>query len=214
MADKFQNKYRIDSLRLQNWNYGWKGSYFITICTKNRTNYFGEVIDGKMKLSNIGVIADVFWFEIQNHSKFLTLGEFVVMPNHVHGILILKDKIYSTSEGEGIDKKNLTEILPTSPEFSPPSKKHPCSENEFDPASKPIKTIGQYRFQNQGKNTISSIVGSYKSAVTKHCNRIGLEFSWQPNFYDHIIRDEGSFQTISNYIVNNPANWDKDCFNK
>ncbi|WP_204336953.1 transposase, partial [Cryomorpha ignava] len=197
MADKFRNKYRIDSNRLQNWNYGWNGSYFITICTKNRINYFGEVLNGKMKLSHIGVIADVFWFEIQNHAKSLTLGEFVVMPNHVHGIL--NDKIDSTGAGEVIDPRAEKKITPNPPELAPSSKKQPSaeksptsenpstSENEFDPAAKPIKTIGHNRFQNQGKNTISSIVGSYKSAVTKHCNRLGLEFSWQPSFYDHII---------------------------
>jgi REP element-mobilizing transposase RayT len=68
------------------------------------------------------------------------------------------------------------------------------------------------RFQNQGKNTISSIIGSYKSAVTKHCNRLGFKFAWQPLFYDHIIRDTKSFENIQNYIANNPANWVTDKF--
>jgi REP element-mobilizing transposase RayT len=68
------------------------------------------------------------------------------------------------------------------------------------------------RFQNQGKNSLSSIVGGYKSAVSKHANRMGFEFSWQPRFYDHIIRDENSYETIANYIFTNPLNWDRDKF--
>jgi putative transposase len=71
---------------------------------------------------------------------------------------------------------------------------------------------GQQRFQNQGKNTISSIVGSYKSAVTKYCNRLGLPMGWQTRFHDHIIRDGASFQRISEYIKDNPANWKDDGF--
>ncbi len=76
----------------------------------------------------------------------------------------------------------------------------------------PTKTIGEQRFQNQGKNTISSIVDSYKSAVTKHAHRLGFEFMWQSRFYDNIIRDEKSYNKILNYIVNNPLKWEEDMF--
>jgi putative transposase len=68
------------------------------------------------------------------------------------------------------------------------------------------------RFQNQGKNTISSIIGSYKSAVTKHCNRLNFDFDWQSRFHDHIIRSDQSFLRIATYIKNNPANWKDDTF--
>ena len=64
MATYFQNKFRNETIRLQNWDYRWDGSYFITICTKNREHFFGEIINGKMNLSNIGVLADIFWYEI------------------------------------------------------------------------------------------------------------------------------------------------------
>ena len=123
-----------------------------------------------MILSNVGVLADVFWHEIKNHAKHITLDAFVVMPNHIHGILIL----------EG----NETEDIIT-------------SEN---------------RFQNIGKNSISSIIGSYKSAVTKHANRLSFEFGWQSRFHDHVIRNEESFKRIQNYIINNPKNWKDDRF--
>lgn len=74
------------------------------------------------------------------------------------------------------------------------------------------KTIGQQRFQNIGKNSISSIIGSYKSAVTKHANRLGIEFAWQTLFYDHIIRDNDAYQRIHQYIINNPLKWKEDKF--
>lgn len=72
--NRFNNKYRISSARLQSWDYGWNGSYFITICTKYRKNYFGEVLDRKMQLSHIGILADMFWHEIKNHAKNIILG--------------------------------------------------------------------------------------------------------------------------------------------
>ena len=87
--DRFQNKYRIPSARANWWNYGWVGAYFITICTKDREKYFGEIKDGKIYLSHAGILPDVFWNEIPKHGIDLELGAFVVMPNHIHGILIL-----------------------------------------------------------------------------------------------------------------------------
>lgn len=82
----------------------------------------------------------------------------------------------------------------------------------FLPNTPDEQTIGQTRFQNIGKNSISSIVGGYKAAVTKHANRLGYEFGWQTRFHDHIIRDEKAFDKISNYIINNPSNWKEDRF--
>jgi REP element-mobilizing transposase RayT len=179
---KYLNKYRSESARAQWWDYGWNGAYFITICTADREHFFGEIKNGKMILSPTGVIADLLWHEITNHSKFVELGDFVVMPNHIHGILIL-------------DKPN---------EFVVNENKQTIDENE--------KTIGQNRFQNIGKNTVSSIIGSYKSAVTKHANRLGLKNGWQTRFHDHIIRNDAEYQRISNYIVNNPNKWIEDKF--
>ena len=181
---KFKNRYRIASARLQSWDYGWAGAYFITICTANREKYFGDVINGKMVLLEIGEIANDLWLEILNHAKYVKLGQFIVMPNHVHGIINLMN--------------NTDNFVET---------RHALS------LQLPQKTIGQKRFQNQGANTISSIIGSYKSAVTKKAHKMGLEFKWQSRFYDHIIRDEQSYQNICNYIINNPLNWGDDEYN-
>ncbi|WP_338841665.1 hypothetical protein [Flavobacterium ginsenosidimutans] len=90
---KFQNKYRISSIRAQWWDYGWNGAYFITICTQDRKHYFGEIQNNKMILSGVGIIADLLWHQIPIHHKNVELGDFVVMPNHIHGILIIDKQL-------------------------------------------------------------------------------------------------------------------------
>ena len=90
--DKFQNKYRISSARLQNWDYGWNSAYFITVCTANRECFFGNIVNGKMKLSKIGELANNFLIEIPQRYEYAILDEHIVMPNHVHAIVII-DKI-------------------------------------------------------------------------------------------------------------------------
>src|SRR6187431_2288870 len=90
MSEKFRNRYRIKSSRAPWWNYGKDAAYYITICTKNRHHYFGEIHNNQMQFSSIGIIAELMWYEIKNHSKHCQLGQYVIMPNHVHGILILK----------------------------------------------------------------------------------------------------------------------------
>jgi len=84
----FMNHKNHVLLRMPHWDYSWAGVYFITTCTKDRNCYFGNVMNGEMILTNPGAIADVLWHEIPNHSKNVELGPFIVMPNHIHGILI------------------------------------------------------------------------------------------------------------------------------
>lgn len=154
---KYKNKYRSESARATWWNYGWAGAYFITICTKNRKPYFGGIILGEtneMILSNCGVLADVFWHEIPHHAKNVELGAFVVMPNHIHGILILSsDSDESESESESQVRTG-----------------HALSQRALSQQPSELSE-SQKRFQNQGKSTIPSIIEPYKSAVIKRANR-------------------------------------------
>lgn len=161
-------------------------------------HYFGEIKEWKMQLSGAGVIADLLWHEIKNHAKNIELGEFIVMPNHIHGILILDGNTLDDEIGKG----HGSEGVQSRPALTLPSMNIPKSN----------KTIAQKRFQNQGKNSISSIIGGYKSAVTKLANRMGFTFAWQSLFYDIIIHNDKSYQNIKNYIINNPKKWDADKF--
>jgi putative transposase len=210
--DKFKNKYRIQSARLQNWDYRWNAAYFITICTKNREHFFGEILNDKIQLTPVGTIADVLWYEIKNHAINVELDAFVVMPNHIHGILILNgNRIENHNENDtetDIDTDTGTVETGHALSLRYPKPSPVSTDNHTN------KTIGQQRFQNIGKNSVSSIIGSYKSAVSKHSNRLGFDFGWQTRFHDHIIRNKDEFYRIQQYIVKNPQNWQKDKFYK
>ena len=185
--NKYKGKYRLESTRLQNWNYGWNAVYFVTICTKDRIHYFGEIADGKMNFSPIGAIADVMWHELKYHFNNIELDAFVVMPNHIHGIIVIKNV---NADDNGVTSHTRDDLSHLQPHQS----------------------FGQQRFQHQGSKTLSSIVGSYKSAVSRHVHRLGYDFAWQSRFYDVIIRNDIALNRIQKYINNNPVNWKKDMF--
>jgi len=193
-VDKFRHKYRIESTRLQNWDYGWDGVYFITICTNNRTSFFGNIANGKMILSEIGLLAKKFWLEIPDHFSFVSLNSFCVMPNHVHGILTF---IKNEKNDETFTCDRIVET------------RH-CLVSTTTDKLNVEKSPGQIRYQNQGRNTLSSVVGSYKSVVSKNAHNIMTGFKWQERFYDRLIQDNDSFNRICHYIQNNPKNWEDD----
>ena len=215
MSEKYRNKYRISSARAAWWNYSWPGAYFITICTRNRNHYFGEIQNGKMILSNCGILADVFWHEIPNHAKNVELGAFVVMPNHLHGILILNGFGETGGfPGSIVETRHALSLPPQPPQSPQPSQPSQPPQPPQPPHDLSGKNIAQQRFQNQGKNTVSSMVGSFKSAVTKHANRLEIEFGWQFRFHDHLIRNDAEYQRINDYTENNPFNWKEHKFFK
>jgi len=193
MSDKYKNKYRISSARLQNWDYGNNGAYFITICTKNRKHFFGEIVDTvsepEMQLNEIGKLAEQFWVEIPIRFPFIELGNFVVMPNHVHGILI-------------IDKHDTDTNAVLARLIAPP---------QIPLQSAQIKTGGCTGEKNpMFHENISRIMRWYKGRSTFEIHKIKSDFAWQPRFHDHIIRDAESFERIQNYIEKNPFNWKGD----
>lgn len=90
MDNLFRNKYRIPSARASWWDYRQNGYYFVTICTDNHKSFFGDVISESMELTEIGQIAYKCWSDIPQYYPFATLDVFIVMPNHVHGIIIIE----------------------------------------------------------------------------------------------------------------------------
>ena len=198
---KFRNKYRIPSNRLKNWDYGSNSAYFITICTKNREHFFGEINNGKMQLNELGKNAVQFWMEIPNHFPFIELGNFVVMPNHTHGILIIDKPVNNrTVDTPNVEMPNLgisTGCISTGLSTDIPQKPKPKNGGKID-EWKP--------------GTIGVIINQYKRMVTIHNRKINPNFAWQSNYHDHIIRNSKSFENIQNYIENNPAQWKEDRF--
>lgn len=201
MPEKFKNKYRIESIRLQNWDYRWAGAYFVTICTKDRQHYFGKIEDGKMILSTIGEIVKIEWIKTfgMRPDMNLDMGEFVIMPNHFHAIILIGKNEYNINQLNERAKERLDggrdamHCVSTANETANETAE---SKNKFGPQSK----------------NLASVIRGFKIGVTTNARKINLEFAWQPLFYDQIIRDEKSFENISNYIINNPANWFGDRF--
>lgn len=199
---KYKNKYRIESTRLQSWNYGNAALYFVTICTKNRVHYFGEIENGIMKPTVLGEIVISEWiktFEIRKDMN-LSMGEFVVMPNHFHAIIGIGENIYNNGN-DNIDRDAM-HCVSTSDKDA----KHRVSTDKD--AMHRVSTFGA-----QSKN-LASIIRGFKSSVTVFARKNNIDFQWQSLFHDHIIRNEKSFINISNYIINNPINWKEDNFFK
>ncbi|MFH0833929.1 MAG: transposase [Patescibacteria group bacterium] len=183
MDKKFRDKYRIASARLRTWDYSRDAYYFITICTKNRANFFGEIHKNEISLSPVGKIVEQYWREIPAHFANVKLDKFVIMPNHLHGILVIDN----WGNGENRDGRR-DEAMPRLY-----TGLHP-QMSKISPKPKSLPTI----------------IGSFKSICTKHIRKINPDFSWQTRYHDHIIRDDRAYNDIQAYILNNPANWHKD----
>jgi len=176
--------YRIPSARLQSWDYGNSGLYFITICTKNREHYFGKILNGEMHLSEIGKIVKSEWtktFDMRPDMN-LKIDEYVVMPNHFHAIIMISDNRYNTGDGNGTDTDAMRGT--------------DSKTNQFGPQSK----------------NLASVIRGFKIGVTTNARKINPDFAWQPRFHNHIIRNNVSLEKIRNYIINNPTRWKADEF--
>ena len=226
---KFQNKYRIPSARLQNWDYGSNGAYFITICCKNMEHYFGNVETqfiasddtkqkSEMQLNELGQIAYEIWESVPNQFPYVELGSFVIMPNHVHGILI-------------IDKKNAVEtrfiasphnddrngITISNHENAETRLIASIDDDDRNAETRLIASLRKGGFSGDVNpminENISRIIRWYKGRCSFEMRKIHPDFNWLSRYHDHIIKDSKSFDTIQNYIENNPSKWNEDKFN-
>jgi len=234
---KFRGKYRIESARATWWDYSGDGAYFITFRTHNGGHYFGECKNGMMTLSTMGAIVQGFWYEIPKHFPFVTLGTFQVMPNHIHGILIIdKGNKEPPPAGAGNDYEGKKDVetgvetgVGTGGETGVETGGETGGEtlhcNVFTdipgtpnvPENPAIPPPNEFFSRISPKaGSLSVILRSFKSICTKHIYQVfpNTDFDWLERFWDRIIRDEKAFITITNYIINNPKKWDDDCFFK
>ncbi len=174
------------SIRLQGYDYTQPGAYFVTICTQTRACLFGAVADGAMRLNNPGQIAKAAWDELSARFPSVRLDAFIVMPNHVHGIIIVGAQFIAPQK---------TPPTIVGAQFIAPS-------DGFDGTNQgvinPAPTLGE-------------MVRAYKAASTRLIRQAGTpDFAWQRNYYEHVIRDEESLDRIRQYILDNPARWTFD----
>ena len=219
MSDKYKNKYRISSARKQSWDYGSNAGYYITICTKNRKHYFGKIRDKKMQFSEIGQIAHKYFQEIPQHFPFVVLGEFVIMPDHVHGIINIDKR-----GGDGIDTNDVDGacgIVETGGidvtggidetggidvtggiDGTGGIVETPNLGVSMDNPKSPARKNDKWKSGNLGV-----IINQYKRICTINARRINPDFAWQTRYHDRIIRNEIEYRIISAYIINNPSKW-------
>jgi REP element-mobilizing transposase RayT len=216
MAEKFRNKYRVPSARLQNWDYGSNGAYFITICTKEMQHFFGEVVDKKMILNSAGLLAEEYLIEILKQFPYVEFGNFQIMPNHMHGILIIDQSVVATTAtvetrfiASNLDDKN--ELIASNLDDIADS-----SETRLIASVPERDGIGGFAGENNPMlaDNISRIIRWYKGRCTFEIRKINPNFGWHSRFHDHIIRNSESFERIQNYIEENPARWEDDKFHK
>ena len=193
MVDRYKVKYRISSARLKNWDYGSNAPYFVTICTDNKICYFGDVKEGEMYLSDLGQLANKYWLEMEKKFPFVVLDHFIVMPNHVHGIINIdkplsdgRDAIYRVSNNAD----------------------NPDAINRVST----VRKIGGVTGSNNPMlhENLSRFMNWYKGRCTFEMRKINTKFSWQPRFHEHVIRNEEDYLKIAEYIQNNPCKWQED----
>jgi len=200
MTEKFRNRYRTQTSRLEGYDYTRNGAYFITVCTRNKIPCFGAICDGEMILSETGIIVNDCWLKIQEHFPNTCLDEFIIMPDHLHGIIIIESKSDSH--------------IPINDLFETPKLGVSTWLSNWTMKSETPR-LGVSTRLNSGNpywksNSIGSIINQFKRICTIKTKSSGLDLIWQPRFYDHIIRSDNELNRIRTYIKDNPINWLND----
>ena len=177
------------SIRLKGYDYSQSGLYFVTICCQDMTCRFGEIENGEMILNDYGKFAHTEWEKLSERYPNVLLDAFQIMPNHIHGIIVLNT--VGATLAVALNNDTIAPIIRA--------------------GASPAPTAA-------ATTTIGNIVGAYKSLVMNKCLNICkirneyLGRFWQRNYYEHIIRNDNSYQRIADYIISNPAKWETDKF--
>ena len=181
-------KHHRRSIRLKGYDYAQEGVYFVTVCIQDRACLFGAVADGEMQLNNSGQIAKAAWDDMPARFPSVRLDAFIVMPNHVHGIIMVGAQFIAPQK---------TPPTIVGAQFIAPS-------DGFGTA-----TIDQGAINRAP--TLGEMVRAYKAASTRLIRQAGTpDFAWQRNYYEHVVRDEESLDRIRQYILDNRARWEFD----
>ena len=174
------------SIRLSEYDYSRRGAYFVTLCVHNRECLYGKIEKGKMQLNDAGKYVKKCWMDIPGHFPYIQLDEYAIMPNHIHGILILRDVPVGANN------------------HSPECMDQPGANNHSPLQQNPNRVCGTSK-------TIGSVVRGFKIGVTKWFRDNSFDaVVWQRNYFEHICRDENELFRIRQYIRDNPINWASD----
>lgn len=186
-------KHHRHSIRLKEFDYSQAGAYYVTIVAWQRQCLFGEIMKGEMKLNPYGKIVQKWWNEIPKRFHIVGTSAFIVMPNHVHGIIIIHD-----------NRRGTVPVPKNEANFNNIQSSHENDETGKSGGETPplrVPTLGQ-------------IVAYFKYQSSKEMNALDstgtITKFWQRNYYEHIIRDEQDMQNKTDYIESNPMMWDED----
>jgi REP element-mobilizing transposase RayT len=170
------------SIRLPEYDYSRLGAYFVTVSTQNKQPIFGRINGYEVELSRFGKIATTYWQEIPSHFPSVELDAFIVMPNHIHGILWIID---SKSRPFTVGARHA----------SPPD----IRATQASPLQISKRPRGPHR------SSLGAIIGSYKSAVSRTIRILNNKpiKVWQRNYYEHVVREDRELDAIRNYVINN-----------
>lgn len=212
----WNRKYRErKSPRTKGWDYGQTAAYFVTICTDNRKLCFGDIHNGIMGLSHMGLVANWVWLQIPQQFSHVELDEYIVMPNHVHGILTIYDnRDNDRGDDRGDNRDDHRDAINRVPINRVPVNRDP--RNERDDTDLSIKppggATGRYNPMLSDGN-LGRVLRWYKGRCTYEIHQRNYpDFHWQGRYWDHIIQDNSSLDHIREYIYNNPLNWKSDRF--
>ena len=195
----FKNKYRIESTRLKGWDYSATGVYFVTLCTRDRKCFFGEVVNGETNLSPIGDIVAEEWQKTAAIRPNVELDVWIVMPNHLHGIIIINQPSVETFRRNVSTRNVSTRNVST---------RNASTRNA---STRNVSTRDVPMAPRLKSGSLGAIIGQFKSACAKRVWAAGFrDFAWQARFYDRIIRDETALHRARAYTADNPAKWDRD----
>jgi REP element-mobilizing transposase RayT len=210
---KYKNKFRVESARLKDWDYSIPWWYFVTINTKNHIPFFGKIINSRMLLNDFGKEVAILWQKTAELRQMVDLDYYVIMPNHIHGIIIINGSEVETHRVRlGNDKiySNYNRVCLVNNQVR-------LTDDQLDPIEKNISTTRNSALPiinippHITSNCLSNIVKGFKSSVTKIAREMGCtDFGWQSRFYDRIIRNEKELFNIRCYIEQNPCRWELD----
>ena len=182
------------SIRLKGYDYSAEGAYFVTIVCKDRLRWFGDIVNGEMQLSEAGKIIEEEWLRGAELRSEITLDEFVVMPNHFHGIVVIGEPLIPLA---AIHRRGVPRHAQ-------------LNESESSTTGLPRQTPTG---MGSKPKAVGTIIRMFKQACTTRIRQtISADFEWQRNFHDRIISNQEELRKIQDYIRNNPSLWDKDIF--
>lgn len=191
------------------WHDYNSGIYFVTVCTHNRIHYFGKISEGEINHSKIGAYLCQAIEQVGLHYRNASVDRYVVMPNHFHAIISINVPVGSQHTTATVGSRHAAASESRHATASETEPNHGCLKPPRHPA-----LDDNFQERDHFNAQLSQAIGGLKSTVTKQAHLWGMDFRWQANYHDHIIRNQREYDLISNYIDNNVENWSKDKFFK